>query len=94
MGSGKDEVEQALGRSIRIRILAALGIEPGTWQTAYSLGKRIGVKNPRVRENLKRLIRIGWVEEAGNSPRSYRLNPSSRRGQLFQEFLKKSDYWD
>ncbi len=90
----KEEIETAIGGKGRVKILGALGDNPPEWQTVYSISKKTGLNRALVKDNLKDLIQVHWVEKSGSYVEKYRLYLSNPKADDFLKFLKESEYFD
>jgi hypothetical protein len=84
-----ETIEAGLGSAGRIRMLRTMIGKPNDYFTKYALEKATGLKPLDVRNGLKVLVELGWVEEHPCDPKTYRINMENETVKLIADFFKK-----
>jgi hypothetical protein len=69
-----DELEQGFGGGSKFRVFLQLLLNPTEAFTKYALVKATGLRTPSVDDQLKVLIKLGWVKEYAFTPKTYQIN--------------------
>ena len=88
----RKEIAEGLGTIGRIKVVASLAKRPNDALTKYALASETGLKRRDLKQNLDRLVAIGWVKEHKSVYPKYQLNLGNERARLFAEFLQKVGY--
>jgi len=83
------ELEEGFGGGTKFRILLHLALHPDETYTKYGLVKATGVRTTSVGEQLKTLVKMGWIKEYPFTPKTYQINMDHEIVKYFLEFLRK-----
>lgn len=86
------QIELGLGTIGRLKILRLLAKEKTKFHTIYGIEKYTGLKRKDIKDNLSKLISIGWVVEYESANKTYKINEKNDTVSRLIQFFIETGY--
>lgn len=86
-------VEKGLGSPGKIKILKLLLNNPDYLFTRYKIGTKVPLRPVDIRNDIKLLVKLGWVNELPIHPRKYSINLEDPIVKELRQFFRNIKYY-